>query len=474
MSVARKIFLNTSWQVVLRLLEVALGVVILGLITRLLGQDNYGYFTTVTAWVQLFFTVADFGLYLTLLRELGAKPSGEHSSIVNSIFTLRLITALIMLGLCVVAVQLTNYPDAIKAGVWALSWSYFFVSLTSVLTAVFQRELAMPKIAWANVINKIIYFGLLVYIAGWLNHSLQAVLWASSLASALYFILTVILLRPYVMLAWQIDLSYWLKVLKKTWPLAITIALNLIYFKLDTIFLSWFEPSASVGLYGAAYRVLEMLTTFPHMFMGLIFPIMTAAWVAGNLIELQKLWQRAFDFFALLTLPLIAGAIVVGRPLMSLVAGPDFEAAGDILKILMLATAIIFFGTLYTYLVLIFDKQKTMIPYFALTAIISVIGYWWLIPLYSYWAAAWVTVAVELLIVIFAWIIVRKQLAYQPDLSVLFKSALASLLMAGFIWLLPEMSVLIKITLAAGIYFIFIIFFRAVRISELKHLTNKN
>ena len=36
----------------------------------------------------------------------------------------------------------------------------------------------------SNEFNKILYFGLLLYIAGWLNHSLQLVLWASSLASA--------------------------------------------------------------------------------------------------------------------------------------------------------------------------------------------------------------------------------------------------------------------------------------------------
>jgi O-antigen/teichoic acid export membrane protein len=470
MSIAKKIFFNTSWQLVSRLGEIILGIFILGLITRLLGQTEYGYYTTIVAWLQFWIVLVDLGLYLTLLREIAAHPETETRTI-NAMVTLRLVTAILFLLIGSVIAQFLPYALEIKIGLWLLIISYVSNSIITVLTALFQQRLRMPVVAIASLVNKII---LLVGILG-LSLSLSAtplytILILSSVASLINLLIVLIATQKIIPLSLSWDISFWLQLLHKTWPLAVTTALNLIYFKLDTLFLSWYRPANEVGLYGASYRVLEIITTFPHMFMGLILPLLTAAWVSKNHTSLQNLWQRCFDFFAFLTLPLIAGTWVLATPIMIAIAGPEFAPSGPIVKVLILATAAIFFGTLYTYLVIVFDRQKAMIPYFALAALLSVIGYALTIPRYSYWGAAWMTVAIEVSIIFFAWLTIRGQLQFRPRFITTLKLAASSVGMALALQQLSAWPLLLQILAGVAIYALLVFLTRAFRWQDIRPL----
>lgn len=471
-NIAQKIFLNTAWQLVFRTIEIGLGIITLGLITRYLGQVQFGYYTTIIAWLTFFITLVDLGLYLTLLREISAQTEEKMSKIVSNVFTLRIITSLIFLSLSYLIVNFLDYPTSIKTGVLAASASYFFISLVTVLTAIFQKQLAMPKVALANALNKVLFLGFVIFIIS-SKGSLEMILWSSSLASFFYFLLTWIFTAKYINLKLSFDFSYWKTILIKTWPIALTTALNLIYFKLDTLFLSWFQSPAEVGLYGATYRVLEIVATFPHMFMGLILPLFTAAWVAGDIQKLRVVWQKSFDFFSFITLPMIFGTIMVATPLMTLVAGTNFSAAGPILQVLILATAAIFFGTLFTYMVLALDKQKAMIKFFGLAALLSIIGYYMFIPTYSYWGAAWVTVVIELLIILFAWVVIKGQFNYKPSFKAFNRLLLASLGMSVVIHYISFLPVLIVIAIAILVYLILVVALRAFDLKEAKMLISK-
>lgn len=470
MTIVKKIFTNTAWQIAGRILEIAIGIYTLSLITRYLGQEGYGYYVTATAFLQLFFIIVDFGLYLTLLRELSANTSRSLQDITNNIFTLRLISAGILLAAAVVAVAFMPYADEVKYGVAAMSWSFLLLSLVTVLTAVFQNKLSMGKIAAANVINKLVFLGLIVAIITQ-QGLLQQVFYATSIASLVAFAVVWYAARPYMRLRLRFDLDYWKEIMSKSWPLAVTIALNLIYFKADTVILSLYYPAGTVGLYGAAYKVIEIITAFPHMFMGLLLPLMTVAWIKQDHEGLRRLCQQAFNFFAFITLPAIFGTLAVARPLMSLLAGSSFAAAGPILKILMIAAGAIFFGTLYTYLVLVLGRQRAMIKYFLITAAVALIGYLIFIPLYSYWAAAWITVISEIMIPIGAWLAVRRQLRFRWELNTLAKLLASSAAMSVVAWGLQLFVPLwLVITVSAVCYFLLVLGFDAFNLRQLKQL----
>ena len=68
MSVARAIASNTAIQVAGKFAGNVLGILTIAIMTRALGRDGYGAFTTAISFLQFFGILVDFGLTLTMVR----------------------------------------------------------------------------------------------------------------------------------------------------------------------------------------------------------------------------------------------------------------------------------------------------------------------------------------------------------------------------------------------------------------------
>jgi len=299
------------------------------------------------------------------------------------------------------------------------------------------------------------------------------VLGVHSFVYLISFILFYLFLKKYITLRFAWDFSYWKKVFHYTWPLAITVILNLVYFKFDILILSAYHSPTDVGLYGAPYKILEVLTTFPHMFMSLILPLFTAAWISKNLDRLKKIWQHTFDFFSIISIGMMVSIWLISKPLMILLAGEEFAASGDILNVLIVATAMIFFGTLFTYLVVALRLQKQMIKYFLVAAVVGVAGYFIFIPKFSYWGAAYMTLVVEAMIWYFAYLLIKKHLAIKLNYRVFYKSILAGILALLIGWQFKEFNIILTVIVAVIIYSAVLFFTRAIDKTSLKSLFNR-
>ena len=470
MSTANKIFTNTLWQVVIRIVNVLIGVFSLALVTRMLGQTGFGYYTTIFAFVQIFAILADLGLYMAMLREISASQDKvSENKIINNIFTIRLVSSLVMLLLIPLVIQFFPYDGVVKTGAIFFMGTFFFQTLITTLTAVFSKYLDMAKVAIVDLVNKILYAGFLVYLFIY-GFSLSAILWGNSLTMAISFVLLLFFFKRYGRLALAWDFTYWKIVFYRSWPLAITVVLNLLYFKADTLVLSAYRPPAEVGLYGAPYRVLEVMATFPHMFMSLILPIFTAHWIAKKSQELKQSFQHNFDFFSILAIAMLFSTWLVSRPLMIKLSGDDFAASGPILDILIVATVAIFFGTLFIYMVVAIDAQRQMIKYFFYAAVIALVGYFIFIPRYSYWGAAYMTLLVEWLITIFAWRVVYKNTALKINLKVFSKSFLAGALAFAVAKFFGDYNIILVLLLSWFLYFTVLVLLKTVSREQLKNI----
>lgn len=459
---------------VIRAVSVLIGVLNLALITRILGTTNFGFYTTIFAFVQTFMIFADLGLYLTLLREVSeAKDCKQESRVVNNIFTIRFFASLFFLGLAPLLVYFLPYDQEVKTHITYFLLAFFFQSLVSTLSAVFAKKLEMPKVAIADLANKVVYFFVLLYLFFEFGNLKQVLSWHSA-TQAFGFVILFFFLRKHVHLNFAWDFKYWKKVLIATWPLALTVVLNLVYFKADTLILSAFASPEDVGLYGAPYRILEVLVTFPHMFMSLILPLFTAAYLTDNLGRLKEIWQNVLNFFIVLSGAMLLGTWLISKPLMILLAGSDFAISGQILNILIIATVAIFFGTLFTYLVVAIAAQKEMVKYFLLAAIFGLLGYFLFIPSFGYWAAAWMTVFVEFLIAFFAYLVLRKHLKLKSDLNVLYKTAEAFLLAFAFGYLIRSWHFILVFVLSLTVYALSLYLLKAVDYKTIQQLFNKS
>lgn len=467
MSTARAIAGNTVIQVAGRAVSTVLGVATIAIMTRHLGREGYGAFTTAMTFLQFFGILADFGLTLTLSKLL-AEPDADRGRVASNVFTLRLTLAAALFGLAPLLAFAFPYPNAIRVAIAIGTLSFFQMTLSNVLTGLFLQQLAMRFVTLSEIAGRGLLL-VLAFLAARAGAGVAAFMWSLVAANAVQFALSWIFARRLVPLALTFDRTVWRRVIRESWPIAVSIAFNLVYLKSDVILLSLYRAQGEVGLYGAAYKVLDVITVIPTAFMGLVMPVLTAVWVSENRPDFARKLSRSFDFLTITALPLVAGAAVVGRDLMALVAGRDFADAGGMLAVLMVAGGMVFWSTLFGTTVVALGLQRRMVWAYAIDAGISFALYFWAIPRWGAYGAAGVTVFSEtFMAVATGWAVVAK--TGRPPLQNSAKALLASIAMAGLVWLLPGWPVLLRIALGAAAYAALIVLSGAVDKTLLRRL----
>jgi len=469
MTLSSRVAYNTIIQIIGKAIATILGLAAIAVMARYLREVGFGQYTTIITFISFFGIIADFGLTL-VTSQMISHPENDQTSLLNNLFSLRLISAVIFLGLAPLIVLFFPYEPIIKLGVAVAALSFFFTALNQILVGFFQKNLTMTVVAAAEVISRIILLGGII-ITAYLNSGLLGIMAATVMASLVSFIIHYWFSRRFIKISWQIDLTVWHKIIKKSWPLGLTIFFNLIYLRADIFILSLLKTQHDVGIYGATYKVIDVLTTLPFMFAGLILPILTAEWTGQNFLKFNRILQKSFDAMIIIAVPMIIGAQLTAAPLMLLIAGEDFAQSGQILKILILAIGFIFVGCLFAHAVIALDKQKNIIGAYIFTAITALAGYLIFIPRFSYYGAAWVTVYSELAIALFSLYIVIKHSQFRPNLTILFKSLAASLIMALSVYLLiGRLNLVLTISLAGIVYLVCLYAFKGLNKENFKGL----
>ena len=454
MSIARALAANTAVQFAGKVVSTVIGVIVVGLMTRLLGQEGFGKYSTANAFLQVFAILMDLGLTVIFVQMLGEKAGDEKAErrIVSSIFTLRAIMGAIVITAAPVIGLLMPYDADLKLALFAIWGSFFFTILNQVVIGVQQRHLKMHVVAIAEVVGRTVLLAgvLIATVYGW---GLVPVVLIVSLGGIANFLVNFLIARRYADFSWNVDVAFWKHAIKRSWPIGVSILFSLIYFKADTLVLSFIRPQTEVGVYGAAYRVLEILVTLPFMYAGVLLPVIAKAWANGERARFIHLIQRSFDAFALLVFPLVIGTQLIATKAMTLVAGPDFAQSGGVLRILILAAGIIFIATIFSHAIVALDKQRHA-PRLRCHKHRGAAGYVFFIPIYGMWAAAWLTVGSELAVMLGNIVIAVRTLKMRVDWTVPGKALFASVIMYFAALPLANRSLSLTILVAVMIYLV--------------------
>lgn len=435
MKLSTKVAYNTIIQIISKFTATALGLVVVGILTRYLGQAGFGKYTTIMAFLSLFGIMADLGLTL-VTAQMVSEPGADQQKILNNLFSIRFFSALILLGIAPLVVLLFPYEANVKWGVLIGAFSFLFISLNQILVGFFQNRLRMDKVSISEVVGRLVLV-LGVILVAYFSWGLLGAMVAIVIANGINFLLHFSFAQKFIKIRFRFDWSYWITILKKSWPLAATIVLNLVYLKGDILILSLIDSQKDVGLYGASYKVIDVVVMIPFIFAGILLPIITSAWANKEKERFEDIVQRGFNYMAILALPLVVGAQFLSQQIMEIVAGKDFFMSGEILQILVWAAFFVFLAAIFSHAIIAINKQKKVIWAYVLTSVTSLAGYFIFIPKYSYYGAAWMTVYSEALIFILVLYCLWKYTRYLPKLGIFFKSLLASLAMGVLLLYLP-------------------------------------
>lgn len=477
MMLAKKIAYNTIISIGARVIGVALSLVSLGLIARYLGKEDFGSYSLVLAFLSIFNILADLGLYSLMTREV-SRPEADEKKIASNIFSLRIVVLLISLVIAVLLVWLFPYPSKVKIGVIIGSFSFLFLSSSQVLMGIFQKYLRTDKAALAEVIGRIFQLALVFYFI-FADFGFFFILVALVISSGIIFILNIIFARQHIPISLSFDKEYWKKIIRTTLPIAVSIVLTLIYFKIDSVFLSLnfinrssSNPIADVGIYNIAYKVLEGIIFIPSMFVGLIMPLLSE-FAFSNRDKFKKIFQKSLDIIIIFAVPAVIGIFFLSSPIVRLIGGENFNESVFVLQILSFAIGLIFLGTLFGNSIIALNKQKTGAWIYFSGMLFNIITNLIFIPKYSYLGAAITTVFTEFIVTLLMFILIWKTISYFPLFSVIFKSLFAGLIMGIFIYYFQAWNLFLLVGGGIIIYLGTLYLIKGIRKDELLSLVSR-
>ena len=447
---SRKIAYNTIISAGARIIGLVLSLVIVSFITRYLGQDGFGNYIIILAFLYFFVVLADLGLYSICVREI-SRPKADERKIVSNAFTLRIFVGLFIFLLAPLIAYFFPYPIQVKLGILIGALGFWLMSNQQVLMGVFQKYLRMDKVALAEFLGRVVQLGLVVFFV-WQKFDFLFIVGALVVGALVNFLLVFLFSRKYIPISLQFDFVFWRSLLKESWPLGLAAIFVMIYFKLDTIMLSLMKDAADVGIYGLSYKILESLLFFPAMFVGLIMPLMSK-YALSDKAKFKKITQKTLDVLLIFIVPMLIGTFFLSDEIISLIGGQGFEASAGVLSILIIATGIIFLGVLFSNMIISLKEQKCLIYIYGAGAIINLIANFIFIPKYSYYGAAGTTVLTELIVTILMLVVLYKILKKFFSFLLLRKYVLSGLAMAFLLYFLAGWSLLILIPLAVVVYF---------------------
>jgi len=437
---------------------------LLSLLTRRLGEDGYGAYALIFTWVVILAVFADMGLYLTGVREL-SKPRANHNNIAGNLLSLKLISSFIVIILAAIILFFLPYGQLVKQGIAIAFFLLFTLFAIDTIKSIFHARLQMQFAVIGETAGSLVGLAL-SFVVLQMGFGLLAVVTAAITGGVLNLLIAGYFSCRFVRIRFRFDLPIMRSLVRGSLPLGLSAIMAVIYFRVDLLMLSWMKPLEDVGIYGAAYRIVEIAAVIPALFLGTIFPLFARAIEAQD-DTLARLYDRSFGFVTSLAIPMLVGGLILADPIMLLITGQDFaaikkfeipflgihafDATGTTFRILLVATALMFWGQLNGYLMIAGNMQKKLLSIYFVILPANILLNIILIPQYSYIGAAATTLTTEVIALIYTTWVVGHHLYQLPRVKKVMQAVVASIPMGLVVWWL-ELHVLLLIIIGAVCY----------------------
>ena len=409
----KKIGANVVFQGLGRVITSASTFIITVLVAQKFGPASLGDLTKTLSFVALFYLVADFGFNAIVVKDICQNRS-KTADLLSNLFSLRIfISLLLILVVFLIAAILpfdqidnTGFSLPVKIGILVASWTILAQAILSCGNALFQAKLQYNKstiaLFFGSLTTVIIVFVLLNYFFFSWPNSLLPIIVAYVLGGLVSSLLIFVFVKKdFYDFKIKINFTFWLELLKRTWPIGLTLIFNLVYFRIDMFILALVKSSTEVGLYSLSYKVFDLALVFPIFLINASYPTMieTSALGKGELLNFSK---KIFGLLFAVSIVFLATIFILSPQIVGLIGGRGFSGSIVSLRILILSLPIFYLTAPLMWILIIFESQKTLILIYALGAILNIVLNLIFIPQFGYLAAAATTGVSELLILLFS------------------------------------------------------------------------
>ncbi|MCW3057932.1 MAG: putative polysaccharide biosynthesis protein [Solirubrobacterales bacterium] len=415
-------------QVVVRILNLALGVVVTALVVRTLGSSGYGQWSTIFIVLTLVGYFTNFGMESVALREAARAPEREQEWI-GAALMVRLIMLVPVIVVSTLAIVVIHRSQAmLLAGLLLIVTTPFggagplgLLFRLRVNNLVPMLVLTLRSVLWGGSVA-IIY---------WRHGGMIPLAIAMSATNAICSVVQALFALRLV--------EHWPRpsraqlgpLLREALPVGLSGVLVIAYARIDQLIVFESAGNKAAGLYSSVYNVVDQAHFIPLSILTTLAPIIAASW-PGDRDRMLRTARLTAEMIAIASLGALAFTSVAAVPIVRLLFGQAFVPAATALPVLFAAFVFIAFGYLNGNLLVVMGMQKRLLRISLIALVVNLAGNLVLVPMFGFLAAAWMTLATEVVVFFFSYTLIRRRLELPwPKPGRMGGTVLSAALLAG-------------------------------------------
>jgi O-antigen/teichoic acid export membrane protein len=365
-------------------------------LARTLGAVEYGKFAFAYGFVTLFSVITKFGLDLLTSRDVGENPQ-LASKYLHASLSLRTLLSIFFLLMMLAVIQVLHKPADINHVILLLAMSAALHSIAGAGTSLLE---ALQAFSYRSVLNVLMYgFSFVILVSGASGKgTLDFAGVAFVVGAALYCAVSILLSHVKVArIKFSLDSEFLWRLFKMALPLGLMEIFIGIYYRIDTVLLSFFTTDAVVGWYDAAYTFVYGLRLLPVTVAMVLLPGLTNIYSKNR--EKAAGIYRTTMYYSIATGVWITFLIAANSSfLVSLVFGSGYDPSSNVLAFLIWTCAIMFANAFQGILLVVTEQRLAFLRATLIGALSNLILNLILIPRWNMHGAATATVLSELFV----------------------------------------------------------------------------
>ncbi len=379
-------------------------------LARVLGKEQFGQYSFAYTFVVLWGFLMDWG-FSTMVTKRIVRNKENHQILFHDLFAKEILVSITFLCLAAVSLIFLKIDVGLKVLIGLMLLGMVLDAYLKFFCGVYRAFEAMEYESILVVIQKVLFIFLstLFILIGWPLYSL-------GISFILSYIVSVWVAAEVLRKRFKISLHARGIALsdKATWKEGFSLCMvaffTFVYFRIDILMLKYFHGDTEVGIYNAAYILIQGLMLIPMAVLTATFPSFSKGWVS-DVPKLQKDYQKSFSLFLELAFFIFLFGFLWADKIISVIYTEAYQASAVNLKLLLIALLFIFPNYVLTQLMVATDSQDKYAFFAICCAFINVGSNFLFIPIYKGMGAAVATIITELTLFILIYLVITKKLA---------------------------------------------------------------
>ena len=324
-------------------------------VARIFGNELFGKFNSILAYIMVFSVLTDFGLNNYLIRELASKRIKLINKFYSYISFKNIIILISLFFLFSINLIFKIYSD--YSMILVLVFYLVFNSYNTFIKSIFRSKEKMhleTQMKFVEGVSLIILSLLLILIF----NNFYISLLSFPISSLISFIIFSKKLprKVFVFIGSKSKNKNFKEVYKDVYPFGFSALFVILLTNLPIILIKMFKGDIDVSYYSAAFNIITILNMIPSLINASFYPFLSSR--SNKIGETKKIISFYFLILLILSLFLILFINLFSKEVIYIMYGNNFERAVFSLKILSYSLPFSFFCGFFGIILSSINKQK--------------------------------------------------------------------------------------------------------------------